>query len=122
MKTSNATPSPIPVSRHQAAPEPSGSISTQQQFLKLAGKDDPEAIFEVLEIIGSGSYGEVYKARLKHSGDLAAVKMVKLEQGEDLDEVLNEVNFLKSCSHPNVVSYLGCYMKKGTVRGMKTIW
>ncbi|KAI9218963.1 kinase-like domain-containing protein [Blastocladiella britannica] len=96
--------------------------SAQQQFSRIAGKDDPDTIFEILEIIGSGSYGEVYKAKVKVTGVLAAVKLVKLEPGEDLDEVLNEVNFLKSCSHANIVSYLGCYMKKGSVRGMKTIW
>ncbi|KAL7750289.1 hypothetical protein RI367_004462 [Sorochytrium milnesiophthora] len=103
------------------APE-SPVMSTTQRFSKLATKDDPEDAFELIEIIGSGSYGEVYKARMKATGSLAAVKLVKLEPGEDLDEVLNEVNFLRSCNHHNIVSYLGCYMKKGSVRGMKTIW
>ncbi|KAI9146495.1 kinase-like domain-containing protein [Paraphysoderma sedebokerense] len=103
-------------------PDSSPVLSSQQRFSKIAAKDDPETIFELLEIIGTGSYGEVYKARVISTGALAAVKLVKLEPGEDLEEVLNEVNFLKSCSHPNVVSYFGCYMKKGAVRGVKTIW
>ncbi|KAJ3372465.1 Mitogen-activated protein kinase kinase kinase kinase 3 [Allomyces arbusculus] len=103
-------------------PPPGSDLSAQQLFAKIAGKEDPEAIFDVLEIIGSGSYGEVYKAKVRSTGQLAAVKLVKLEPGEDLDEVLNEVNFLKSCNHGNVVSYLGSYMKRGNVRGMKTIW
>ncbi|KAJ3083933.1 Mitogen-activated protein kinase kinase kinase kinase 3 [Quaeritorhiza haematococci] len=62
------------------------------------------------------------KARVVATGQLAAVKIIKLEAGEELDEVLNEVNFLRDCSHRNVVSYIGCYMKRGTVKGQKHIW
>ncbi|ORZ34192.1 kinase-like domain-containing protein [Catenaria anguillulae PL171] len=115
--------SPQPLSSSPgSSPADASVMSLQQQFARLANKDDPDQIFEIMEIIGSGSYGEVYKAKTKTSGLLAAVKLVKLEPGEDLEEVLNEVNFLKSCSHQNIVSYLGCYMKRGSVRGMKTIW
>lgn len=48
-----------------------------------------------------------------------AIKIIKLEPGEELDEVLNEVNFLQSCSHRNIVSYGGSFMKKGAVKGEK---
>ena len=67
------------------------------------------------------SYGEVYKAKVIGTGGLAAVKVIKLEAGEELDEVLNEVNFLRDCQHPNVVSYVGCFMKK-MPKGAKHIW
>ncbi len=48
--------------------------------------------------------------------------MIKLEPGEELDEVLNEVIFLQSCVHRNIVSYGGCFMKKGQVKGEKQFW
>jgi serine/threonine protein kinase len=51
-----------------------------------------------------------------------AVKIIKLEPGEELDEVLNEVNFLRDCTNKNIVSYIGCFMKKGQVKGQKIIW
>ncbi|RKP21190.1 kinase-like protein, partial [Rozella allomycis CSF55] len=85
-------------------------------------KEDPEKVFQLIEIIGTGSYGDVYKARLLTSGDICAVKIIQLEPGEELDEVLNEVNFLKDCSHENIVSYLGCYLKKGNLKGEKFVW
>ena len=70
----------------------------------------------------SGSYGEVYKARSIASNEIVAVKIIKLEPGEELDEVLNEVNFLRDCTNANIVSYIGCYMKRGQVRGQKIVW
>jgi hypothetical protein len=45
-----------------------------------------------------------------------------LEAGEDLDDVWNEVNFLRGCSHDNIVAYYGCYIKKGESKGSKIIW
>ena len=84
-------------------------------------KDDPDKLYQVVELVGSGSYGEVFKARHLTSGDIVALKIIKLEPGEDLDEVLNEVIFLQSCAHKNIVSYAGCYMKK-SLKGSKQIY
>ena len=98
-------------------------MDSEDRFNKqLTTKDDPEKHYELLQMIGSGSYGEVAKARRKIDGMIVAVKLVKLEPGEDLDEVLNEVNFLRDCQHPNIVGYFGCYMKKGAVKGQKIVW
>ncbi|KAI9100641.1 kinase-like domain-containing protein [Phlyctochytrium arcticum] len=97
-------------------------MSARKQLSGIAAKEDPDTLYELMEHIGTGSYGEVFKARSRITGELAAVKVIKLEAGEELDEVLHEVNFLRDCNHKNVVSYIGCYMKKGTVRGQKNIW
>ncbi|KAJ3324983.1 hypothetical protein HDV06_005572 [Boothiomyces sp. JEL0866] len=92
------------------------------QLAHISIKQDPETLYELLEHIGTGSYGEVFKARSIEKGNNVAVKIIKLEPGEELDEVLNEVNFLRDCNHPNIVSYIGCYIKKGAVRGQKIVW
>jgi serine/threonine protein kinase len=84
-------------------------------------KDTPDFQFDLLEHIGTGSYGEVFKAKIIETGQHAAVKVIRLEVGEELDDVLNEVNFLKSCAHKNVVAYHGCFMKRGNVKGQKYI-
>ncbi|KAJ3057492.1 hypothetical protein HK097_004013 [Rhizophlyctis rosea] len=97
-------------------------MSAKRSFHGITAKEDPDQLYELLEHIGTGSYGEVFKAKVKATDELAAVKVVKLEAGEELDEVLNEVNFLRDCIHDNVVSYVGCYMKKGTVKGQKHVW
>ncbi|KAI9016819.1 kinase-like domain-containing protein [Hyaloraphidium curvatum] len=84
--------------------------------------EDPEKLYALEEHIGTGSYGQVFRARVLGTGLPVAVKMIRLEPGEDLDEVLNEVNFLRSCNDRNIVRYVGSYIKKGVVKGQKDIW
>ncbi|KAJ3022605.1 Mitogen-activated protein kinase kinase kinase kinase 3 [Thoreauomyces humboldtii] len=97
-------------------------MSAKRALSTIATKEDPDTLYELMEHIGTGSYGEVFKARSRTTGEMAAIKVIKLEAGEELDEVLHEVNFLRECNHRNVVSYIGCYMKRGSVKGQKHIW
>lgn len=55
---------------------------------------------------GRGSYGAVYKARDRATGDIVAVKIVPLSEGDDPAEMEHEITVLAACDHPNVVRYL----------------
>eukprot|EP00475_Leptophrys_vorax_P035315 TRINITY_DN58087_c0_g1_i2.p2 TRINITY_DN58087_c0_g1~~TRINITY_DN58087_c0_g1_i2.p2 ORF type:complete len:543 (-),score=156.95 TRINITY_DN58087_c0_g1_i2:1717-3345(-) len=68
---------------------------------------NPEEVFEILEKIGQGSYGEVFKCMDKRDSKLVAVKVVPVEV--DISDLLSEVRFLEQCNSPNIVSYLGSY-------------
>jgi serine/threonine protein kinase len=97
-------------------------MSDKAKLQAIAINKDPTTLYEILEHIGTGSYGEVFKARSIQTDQIVAVKIIKLEPGEELDEVLNEVNFLRDCTNKSIVSYIGCFMKKGNVKGQKIIW
>jgi serine/threonine protein kinase len=72
-------------------------------------QEDPEAIFEKLEILGEGSYGTVYKALNKKTGKIHAVKIVPVEN--DISEVEKEISILSQCRSEYIVSYYGSYNK-----------
>lgn len=46
----------------------------------LSGQVDAMDMFQKLEIIGEGTYGVVYKARNKGTGQLVALKMIRLNR------------------------------------------
>ncbi|NXH07464.1 MYO3A protein, partial [Loxia leucoptera] len=93
-------------------------------MLPLSGKTivfdsfpDPSDTWEIIETIGKGTYGKVFKVLNKKNGSKAAVKI--LDPVHDIDEEIEaEYNILKALSdHPNVVKFYGMYYKKDVKNG-----
>ncbi|XP_062111408.1 serine/threonine-protein kinase 1 [Humulus lupulus] len=73
-------------------------------------REDPTTKYELLNELGKGSYGAVYKARDLKTSELVAIKVISLSEGEEgYEEIRGEIEMLQQCSHPNVVRYLGSY-------------
>ena len=79
----------------------------------ITAQDDPEEIFEILDLLGEGNYGSVYKALHKPSGNLVAVKIVPTS-GE-LNSLKKEIIILKECHSPYIIQYYGSYFKDETL-------
>jgi serine/threonine protein kinase len=69
----------------------------------------PDDVFDIICKIGRGSYGCVYKARHKSTGELLAIKQVPIES--DLEELIKEISIMQQCDSPFIVRYFGSYFK-----------
>jgi len=76
------------------------------------GIKDPSLEFDLIECLGRGSFGSVYKAIYKKTGYIVAVKLVPVN--EDFQEILKEINIMKQCRSKYVVQYFGNYFKDET--------
>lgn len=61
--------------------------------------------FEKIEVIGSGTYGVVYKAITSESNDVIALKKIKIElESEGIPSTaLREICILRNLRHPSVI-------------------
>ncbi|ORZ02994.1 kinase-like domain-containing protein [Syncephalastrum racemosum] len=65
------------------------------------------ALYQLGNCIGKGQFGAVYRALDVQTGEVVAVKRIRIED-EDLDqEIMQEVELLKTMDDPNIVRYLG---------------
>eukprot|EP00040_Diaphanoeca_grandis_P035431 m.222917 g.222917 ORF g.222917 m.222917 type:complete len:289 (-) comp33386_c5_seq1:87-953(-) len=64
--------------------------------------------YQKVEKIGEGTYGTVYKAKVKGTGDYVALKKIKLEAEDEgvPSTAIREISLLKELHHPNVVRLL----------------
>ncbi|KAI4813308.1 hypothetical protein KUCAC02_024640 [Chaenocephalus aceratus] len=54
----------------------------------------------------------LFMARNVNTGELAAIKVIKLEPGEDFAVVQQEIIMMKDCKHSNIVAYFGSYLRR----------
>ncbi|KAK7206695.1 kinase-like domain-containing protein [Myxozyma melibiosi] len=69
--------------------------------------------FMLLEQLGNGSFGVVYRAIYKETGDIVAIKQIDLESSEDdIAEIQMEIALLSGCDSNHVTKYYGCFVNR----------
>ncbi|XP_045900374.1 TRAF2 and NCK interacting kinase b isoform X10 [Micropterus dolomieu] len=100
--------SPVNTERTMASDSPARSLDE----IDLSALRDPAGIFELVELVGNGTYGQVYKGRHVKTGQLAAIKVMDVT-GDEEEEIKAEINMLKKYSHHrNIATYYGAFVKK----------
>uniref|UniRef100_A0A9J7YCR1 non-specific serine/threonine protein kinase n=2 Tax=Cyprinus carpio TaxID=7962 RepID=A0A9J7YCR1_CYPCA len=94
-----------------------GLYPYKSSMIGLESLTDPSSDWDIIETIGKGTYGKVYKVISKKDGSQAAVKV--LDPINDVDEEIEaEYNILRSLSnHPNVVKFFGMFYKSDELSG-----
>lgn len=87
-------------------------MATLADDIDLNALRDPAGIFDLIEVVGNGTYGQVYKGRHVKTSQLAAIKIMNINEDEE-EEIKLEINVLKKFSHHrNIATYYGAFIKK----------
>ncbi|TPX65737.1 hypothetical protein SpCBS45565_g04978 [Spizellomyces sp. 'palustris'] len=73
---------------------------------------DPMLVYTLVEKVGEGSFGEIYKSVSKQDPQrFVALKIIDLEQTQDdLEDLLYEVDFQAKCFSPHLARYFGSWL------------
>ncbi|XP_076174415.1 myosin-IIIb isoform X2 [Ptiloglossa arizonensis] len=73
---------------------------------------DPGNRFILEELIGEGTYGEVYSAHCNTTGNKVAIKILE-NVADNIEEIEEEYLVLKDmCLHPNIPHFQGLFLKR----------
>ncbi|XP_033639289.1 cyclin-dependent kinase 12-like isoform X2 [Asterias rubens] len=63
-------------------------------------------VFDIVDQVGEGTYGQVYKARDKQTGELVALKKVRTDNEKEGFPItaVREIKILRQLNHPSVVN------------------
>jgi len=68
--------------------------------------------YQVLEELGRGSFGVVYKGIEKATGETVAIKHIDLESNDDdIQDIQAEIAVLSTCASPFVTQYKGSFLR-----------
>ena len=79
-------------------------IQTKNIIRKFNGSPFEEN--EVIDLLGKGAYGKVYKIKHKSNGQIRAMKVISIKQLKENykeEEIQNEIEILKNVIHPNII-------------------
>ena len=77
-------------------------------------QEDPEKLYKIIQKVGQGNYGSVYKIQKITTGEIMAAKICKIESNNS-ESFKREINMLKQCHSPYILKYYASYIKKNII-------
>lgn len=67
--------------------------------------------YHILEVIGEGSFGKVYKGRRKRCGQAVALKFIPKtgRADKELKNLRKEIEIMSGLKHPNIIQLIDSY-------------
>ncbi|BES90901.1 MYSc [Nesidiocoris tenuis] len=88
--------------------------------LDLDSAPEPDSRLVLDQLIGEGTYGEVYSARF--GGERVAVKILE-NIAENIEEIQVEFKILRDlCHHPNLPIFHGVFLRRAPVMEQDQLW
>ena len=91
------------------------TINLTNDLLVGKSKSNPEDDYKKLKFLGEGSFAAVYQVQNKFTDAICAMKVINKAFSctvEEENEILNEINILKSMDHPNILKIFEFYSNK----------
>lgn len=67
--------------------------------------------YNLIQLLGKGGQGEVWKVKIKDTGQIIALKIMKASKNSNIISVLNEIDALEKISEPSCHPFLSCYYR-----------
>ena len=92
--------------------ESSSKIPISSKNVIVRKKGDPEEDYEILRVLGSGTYGQVFKVRNKNNNSIRAMKKIAKYWVDNLNdsEVMKEIEILRKLNHPYIIKLYEYYV------------
>ena len=90
-------------------------INLSNEIIVGQAKTDSSADYKKLKFLGEGAFASVYEVQNKFTDTICAMKVIKKSSSssaEDEQEILNEINILRTMDHPNVLKIFEFYSDK----------
>lgn len=94
-------------------------LSQHIAFEQLA---EPGERFQLEQVIGEGTYGEVFCAKDRDAGHRVAIKVLE-NVADNVEEIEEEFLVLRDLSlHPNIPLFYGLFLKRGPTPDDDQLW
>ncbi|KIJ57014.1 hypothetical protein M422DRAFT_40568 [Sphaerobolus stellatus SS14] len=98
--------------RRRSNPTPPQSPIKAPRQPAMPPSTDPASQYTLLEKLGTGSFGTVYKAIHNETKQIVAIKQIDLEDSDDdIGEIQQEIAHLAQCDSEYVTKYYGSFVK-----------